>query len=105
MSLPVADITVTEREAPPPGLPARKMSRLMSISSGPMSEGMIPSVRVGDRVPEGKDGKRRSDSTEHICMFSLCLMFIGVPIIVIGMYFINKVLSDFCIKMKMNLRP
>jgi len=48
------------------------------ICSGPMSAGII-------QLDSGQRIQPRNESTEHVCMFSVCLMFIGVPIIVVGM--------------------
>jgi hypothetical protein len=45
---------------------------------GPMSAGIINLPISGNEV------QPRNDATEHVCMFSACLMFIGVPIIVAG---------------------
>jgi hypothetical protein len=45
---------------------------------GPMSVGIVNLPLSGNEV------QPRNDATEHICMFSACLMFIGVPIIVAG---------------------
>ena len=54
------------------------INRSLSISTGPMSVGMIH--------VNNNQVRRKNESTERICMFALCLMFIGVPIIVVGLY-------------------
>jgi hypothetical protein len=55
-----------------------------TISSGPMSAGII---QLSDSQSKSSAALDKNESSDHLCMFSVCLIIIGVPLIVVGMFF------------------
>ena len=68
------DLEVTVEPVGPPVPPPPKPPVILT---GPMSEGMM-------NLADDRHRRKRNDTTEHVCMFSLCLMVMGIPFILLG---------------------